>query len=233
MEIKFQAPHAIDATSTQVHDGRVERQGRYICGAVDAPRATGERRPQGPRHRRRDAELQLHGLRRLGEMSADQIKDLGCEWVILGHSERRGEVPAQRVLKTKLQYVLDQGLSAVFCIGEPLPIREKGIGPVLASSPRSSSTSSVSCPRGQVRVVTRLGHRDRRRGDCGPRDPWKHLQGSHPTLEEYVYEKTAHAIRIRIARDRSRLPGHGTQHPFRRGRASLLPRPRRSRLGIV
>ena len=73
-----------------------------------------------------------------GEMSADQIKDLGCEWVILGHSERRGEfgLPTPKetnaLLKTKLQYVLDQGLSAVFCIGEPLPIREKGIGPVLS-----------------------------------------------------------------------------------------------------
>ena len=59
-------------------------------------------------------------------------------WVILGHSERRGEfgLPTPKetnaLLKTKLQYVLDQGLSAVFCIGEPLPIREKGIGPVLS-----------------------------------------------------------------------------------------------------
>ena len=36
------------------------------------------------------------------------------------------------LLKTKLQYVLDQGLNCVFCVGEPLPIREKGVDAVLA-----------------------------------------------------------------------------------------------------
>ena len=35
-------------------------------------------------------------------------------------------------MATKLQYILDQGLSCVFCIGEPLPIREKGVDAVLA-----------------------------------------------------------------------------------------------------
>ena len=73
-----------------------------------------------------------------GEMSADQIKDLGCEWVILGHSERRGEfglpTPAESnaLMATKLAYILEHGLSCVFCIGEPLPIREQGIDAVLA-----------------------------------------------------------------------------------------------------
>merc|ERR1739848_250626 len=35
-------------------------------------------------------------------------------------------------LATKLQYVLDAGMSCVFCIGEPLPIREKGLEAVIA-----------------------------------------------------------------------------------------------------
>ena len=73
-----------------------------------------------------------------GEMAVDQIKDMGMNTVLIGHSERRGEfglpTPAESkaILATKLQYILDQGLNCVFCIGEPLPIREKGVDAVLA-----------------------------------------------------------------------------------------------------
>merc|ERR1711871_1751653 len=63
-----------------------------------------------------------------GEMSVDQIKDMGMSTVLIGHSERRGEFglptpkESNQLMATKLQYILDQGLSCVFCIGEPLPI---------------------------------------------------------------------------------------------------------------
>ena len=73
-----------------------------------------------------------------GEMSVDQIKDMGMSTVLIGHSERRGEFglptpkESNELMATKLQYILDQGLSCVFCIGEPLPIREKGVDAVLA-----------------------------------------------------------------------------------------------------
>ena len=73
-----------------------------------------------------------------GEMAVDQIKDMGMDTVLIGHSERRGEfnlpTPAESnaLLATKLQYILDQGLSCIFCIGEPLPVREQGIDAVLA-----------------------------------------------------------------------------------------------------
>jgi len=73
-----------------------------------------------------------------GEMAADQMVDMGIEWVLMGHSERRGEfglpTPAESnaLLATKLAYALDKGLKVVFCIGEPLPIREQGAAAVLA-----------------------------------------------------------------------------------------------------
>merc|ERR1712217_204088 len=72
-----------------------------------------------------------------GEMCVDQMKDMGIEWVLIGHSERRGEfglpTPAEslKLLATKLAYILEKGLKCVFCIGEPLPIREKGIDAVM------------------------------------------------------------------------------------------------------
>ena len=63
---------------------------------------------------------------------------MGLSWVLLGHSERRGEFglptpkESNKLLATKLKYALEQGLNCVFCIGEPLPIREKGLDATVA-----------------------------------------------------------------------------------------------------
>merc|ERR1711934_846408 len=73
-----------------------------------------------------------------GEMAVDQMAAMGIEWCLIGHSERRGEfglpTPAEsnQLLATKLAYILEKGLKCVFCIGEPLPVREQGVDAVLA-----------------------------------------------------------------------------------------------------
>ncbi|XP_052819498.1 triosephosphate isomerase B-like [Mya arenaria] len=62
-----------------------------------------------------------------GDNSADMIKDVGCEWVILGHSERRhvfGE--SDQLVGEKVQYALKTGLKVIACIGEKLEEREAG-----------------------------------------------------------------------------------------------------------
>merc|ERR1719174_2281300 len=62
-----------------------------------------------------------------GEMSVEQIKDAGIEWVVIGHSERRslfGET--DEVCANKLRRALGAGLKVLFCIGEQLPERESG-----------------------------------------------------------------------------------------------------------
>jgi len=54
-----------------------------------------------------------------GEVSAIQLKDAGCRFVLVGHSERRsifGET--DEVVGRKLTGVLKRGLSAVLCVGE-------------------------------------------------------------------------------------------------------------------
>jgi len=72
-----------------------------------------------------------------GEMAVDQMKEMGITACLIGHSERRGEftlpTPAESnaLLATKLKYILDAGLMCIFCIGEPLPIREKGLEEVV------------------------------------------------------------------------------------------------------
>jgi len=62
-----------------------------------------------------------------GETSADMIKDCGCQWVVLGHSERRnvfGEGDA--LIGEKVAFALDNGLKVIPCVGEKLEEREAG-----------------------------------------------------------------------------------------------------------
>jgi triosephosphate isomerase (TIM) len=60
-----------------------------------------------------------------GEISAEMVKSTGAEYVILGHSERReyyGET--SETLNKKLALALGNGLTPIYCCGEPLEIRE-------------------------------------------------------------------------------------------------------------
>ena len=62
-----------------------------------------------------------------GEISAEQLKDAGINWVILGHSERRhvfGESDA--VVGDKVKIAIENGLNVMACIGEKLDEREGG-----------------------------------------------------------------------------------------------------------
>ena len=63
-----------------------------------------------------------------GEVSGPMLKDVGCEYVVIGHSERRamyGET--DEVTAVKYGAVLKNGLKPIFCIGETLEEREGGI----------------------------------------------------------------------------------------------------------
>ncbi|CAJ0931238.1 unnamed protein product, partial [Mesorhabditis belari] len=62
-----------------------------------------------------------------GEISPEMIKDLGLNWVILGHSERRhvfGET--DQLIADKTMHALEAGINVIFCIGEKLEEREAG-----------------------------------------------------------------------------------------------------------
>ncbi|MBW2648565.1 MAG: triose-phosphate isomerase [Deltaproteobacteria bacterium] len=62
-----------------------------------------------------------------GEISAAMLVDAGCEFVIIGHSERRalfGETDG--MLNKKMHAALKSGLKPIFCIGETLEERESG-----------------------------------------------------------------------------------------------------------
>lgn len=60
-----------------------------------------------------------------GEVSADMLVSAGCEFVIIGHSERRQYFNEKNdVLAAKVNVVLARGMRPIFCCGEPLHIRE-------------------------------------------------------------------------------------------------------------
>jgi triosephosphate isomerase len=62
-----------------------------------------------------------------GDLAAAMLKEVGCQYVIVGHSERRedhyesNELVAKKALKA-----LEGGLTPVICIGESLEVRESG-----------------------------------------------------------------------------------------------------------
>jgi len=63
-----------------------------------------------------------------GEISPVMLREAGCEYVILGHSERRhifGE--SDEVINKKVVAALEEGLRVILCVGETLQERESGL----------------------------------------------------------------------------------------------------------
>jgi len=62
-----------------------------------------------------------------GESSPFMLKDAGCEYVILGHSERREYFhESDEILKEKIDSALEAQLKVIFCCGESLELRKSG-----------------------------------------------------------------------------------------------------------
>src|SRR5215831_7174366 len=60
-----------------------------------------------------------------GEVSAPMLKEVGCRYVIVGHSERRqyfGET--DETVNRRVRAVLEHGMIPIVCVGETLPERE-------------------------------------------------------------------------------------------------------------
>ncbi len=63
-----------------------------------------------------------------GEISAEMLKEVGCEYVITGHSERRQYfAETDETVNLRTLAALNGGLKAIVCVGETLTQREQGI----------------------------------------------------------------------------------------------------------
>lgn len=64
-----------------------------------------------------------------GEVSAAMLKDVGCTFVVIGHSERRhtiGHLEDDRMINLKVRAAMDAGLVPILCVGETLAERQAG-----------------------------------------------------------------------------------------------------------
>ena len=88
-----------------------------------------------------------------GEVSAPMLRELGCRYVIVGHSERRalfGE--RDEAIQKKVQTALKHGLSPILCVGESLTDREAGLTESVVTAQISNSLTGLT--RGDLANVT-------------------------------------------------------------------------------
>ena len=63
-----------------------------------------------------------------GEVSVEMAKDAGCEYIIIGHSERRQYFSeTDEMINKKAKAILNNGLIPIICCGESLEQREAGV----------------------------------------------------------------------------------------------------------
>ena len=62
-----------------------------------------------------------------GAVTIEMLQDIGAEYVILGHSERRAEHETNEEIKRKVDHAIKAGLKVVLCVGESEEIRKLGL----------------------------------------------------------------------------------------------------------
>ena len=80
-----------------------------------------------------------------GEISPRMVVDIGCEYVILGHSERRQYFhETDETVNKRVLAALDTGLSTIICVGELLDEREEGRAVERVSTQLKGALKNVS-----------------------------------------------------------------------------------------
>ncbi len=82
-----------------------------------------------------------------GDISAEMLADLGCKYVILGHSERRqGHGETDAVVRGKINGAWRAGLIAILCVGETQQQRQQGKAVEIVSSQLAGSVPEGRSP---------------------------------------------------------------------------------------
>jgi len=67
-----------------------------------------------------------------GEIGLEQLDEFDIKTILIGHSERREHMAeSQEKVSSKFAFFQEQGFEIIYCIGEPLEIREKGFESVM------------------------------------------------------------------------------------------------------
>jgi triosephosphate isomerase len=88
-----------------------------------------------------------------GEVCGDMLRDAGCSYTIIGHSERRamyGDTDA--VVNRKIRAALHFGLTPIVCVGETLGERDAGRAERVVATQLAQSLAELTAPE-VVRIV--------------------------------------------------------------------------------
>ena len=89
-----------------------------------------------------------------GETSTDMLKDLGCTYAILGHSERRNVIgECDKLINKKVHATLAAGLTPVLCVGELLEEREAGKTMEVVKTQIEGSLADVTAEQAAKTVI--------------------------------------------------------------------------------
>ena len=80
-----------------------------------------------------------------GEVSVEMLKDAGCSYVIIGHSERRQYFSeTDEMINKKAKAILANGLIPIICCGETLEQRESGVTDTWLASQIRAALKDIS-----------------------------------------------------------------------------------------
>lgn len=89
-----------------------------------------------------------------GEIGLSQLAEVGCTYVIVGHSERRLYFhETDEVVAERLQAVVAAGLTPILCVGEPKDIRDSGKAVAYVLRQIKSAVAGLKLPRSQKLLV--------------------------------------------------------------------------------
>lgn len=88
-----------------------------------------------------------------GQVSLQQLKHLGCEYVILGHSERRALGETDKLVNQKVAKALSLGLTPIICVGETFEQRQEGSKGEVIMRQVYEALQGISISEGQSVII--------------------------------------------------------------------------------
>lgn len=89
-----------------------------------------------------------------GEVSPLMLREMGCSWVIVGHSERRNILlESDQMVAKKVRAAVDNGLTPIVCVGESWEEKQSGLGENKLRNQVSAALSGLSAEYADKLVV--------------------------------------------------------------------------------
>lgn len=130
-----------------------------------------------------------------GEVSASMLRELGCRYAIVGHSERRAyHAEADQLVADKAKAALGHGITPIVCVGETLEQREAGETEAVVKRQLSAVIHTLGHCAGEMVVayepVWAIG--------TGRTATPEQAQAVHAVLRAQLQAATSHAATMKI-----------------------------------